>query len=1029
MVNGRLSSEAIRKLQARFGIGYEVKKSTRNLASAAEFGVKAGTNEARAVVLAARPEGVTLAELAREIGQYGSPVFDRLEAEGHSVHTEGVGREKRIWLFHKSENVDKNPPNLFELPGKNAELDGQELAGHGSEFFEPDQAQWMGTSTSHDVELSEPINRTKQNTAGALDDSRLDGASNTSSLSTSALKAGLLLEHIPDIFDTSVRLTNCLKKPNGTLSIKTVGDFTEDPERGLNALRRLPNLGRKSVLEFERLVSKWLKIVDERKDIEAVAKTLNINVNFLFDACQAGSGALQKQRPETARTGSISSPATQNPIVSVMQDKLANVDLVDFLQILNLSTRLNRFLKRIEEQERPKQLQTLGNFIADYERSRSVLLGQKNLGRQSIKQLFEQVEAFLDHALEAAGCSEQEVAHAKKVLFDESYVENNIDSQLSISDKIAKFDFLEYIKSGPSTERLLGILSLEPNDPNDRDSVLEVVLHDLLTDREFETICRRFELFGQEKETLEEIAGRYGLTRERVRQIEAKAVRKIDYAGYHKSLIVSLLTKSMSSHLHDLLGDEEYFVIPRFYRWFRALPPEVQFMMIVAYGEPGGWLKQYFEPTDGENSFVWKIPGADVDARVIERLSASDIYETSFRSRVIKVLETAKWPISIQELSAELPDYQAENMRHLLVKNFNAQFEDDAIVAIENLPARTRVIVILRDAGRALHISEVTARHKKMFGFEISEGQARNTLGGLAEALIVERGVYDIYENLNLRDTDLNQIRDTAFSYVLEKDEFISVKQIYEECFQVNLDRYPILLSDYMVYGILQDDERFDCRRGLMVGLKTSRFSGEFTHLQDEVISIISEFGPISTREVNNKLSTTRKTTETNIRNTAMNAEKVVLNNDRNYDLAERVIGDRSAIERLLLACKVNLAPGASSLFALSSKLEVVGINLNSHTLFSFLLGFDEFSYQNEIFELTDRTEDIDRYFELIGEGRSLEQDDAAAKALLIEHGAGDLVPLLEVDSRFHGAQIKSERGTPSEGGDFLDNLIDEFKY
>jgi len=48
-----------------------------------------------------------------------------------------------------------------------------------------------------------------------------------------------------------------------------------------------------------------------------------------------------------------------------------------------------------------------------------------------------------------------------------------------------------------------------------------------LKDREREVIVRRFGLEGKEKETLQSIGDSFGITRERVRQIENAAINKI----------------------------------------------------------------------------------------------------------------------------------------------------------------------------------------------------------------------------------------------------------------------------------------------------------------------------------------------------------------------------------------------------------------------------------------------------------------------------------------------------------------------
>jgi RNA polymerase primary sigma factor len=58
-----------------------------------------------------------------------------------------------------------------------------------------------------------------------------------------------------------------------------------------------------------------------------------------------------------------------------------------------------------------------------------------------------------------------------------------------------------------------------------RDQIEDVL--DTLTDRESRVLRLRFGLLGGRSHTLEEVGQEFGVTRERIRQIEAKALRKI----------------------------------------------------------------------------------------------------------------------------------------------------------------------------------------------------------------------------------------------------------------------------------------------------------------------------------------------------------------------------------------------------------------------------------------------------------------------------------------------------------------------
>lgn len=67
-----------------------------------------------------------------------------------------------------------------------------------------------------------------------------------------------------------------------------------------------------------------------------------------------------------------------------------------------------------------------------------------------------------------------------------------------------------------------------------RENIEEVL--SALSDREAKVLRMRFGLAGNKMMTLEEVGKKFGVTRERIRQIEAKALRKLKHPSRRKKL-------------------------------------------------------------------------------------------------------------------------------------------------------------------------------------------------------------------------------------------------------------------------------------------------------------------------------------------------------------------------------------------------------------------------------------------------------------------------------------------------------------
>jgi len=144
----------------------------------------------------------------------------------------------------------------------------------------------------------------------------------------------------------------------------------------------------------------------------------------------------------------------------------------------------------------------------------------------------------LSQTLDKEATAEDLAHHLQKPL-------DTIKNLMGLNERNASFDY----PAGPNADRpLLETLAGENTDPLDEIQQQDICAYidnwlSILSDKQCEVIIRRFGLKGHEAATLEEVGQEIGLTRERVRQIQMEALKRLrkllDRQGISMEAVIS----------------------------------------------------------------------------------------------------------------------------------------------------------------------------------------------------------------------------------------------------------------------------------------------------------------------------------------------------------------------------------------------------------------------------------------------------------------------------------------------------------
>jgi hypothetical protein len=207
---------------------------------------------------------------------------------------------------------------------------------------------------------------------------------------------------------------------------------------------------------------------------------------------------------------------------------------------------------------------TLGDFIADPDAIKQKFMSAKNSGRKTAN---EAIKILSDH-----------VELARETIGDHLHaLRRSGDDDLSLSEGI------------------------EDQSQSPRQRIQDIVGG--LSQKELQVLTQRYGLDGNTPQTLQEIAHRVHVTRERVRQVESKAIRRLQKTQRSRSAFEALLNAEQESAWAALCGDASSLNEARLYEASQLLDPYLllaievlyidirEWITMIAHSFPGGWFR------------------------------------------------------------------------------------------------------------------------------------------------------------------------------------------------------------------------------------------------------------------------------------------------------------------------------------------------------------------------------------------------------------------------------------------------------
>jgi predicted Zn-ribbon and HTH transcriptional regulator len=294
----------------------------------------------------------------------------------------------------------------------------------------------------------------------------------------------------------------------------------------------------------------------------------------------------------------------------------------------------------------------------------------------------------------------------------------------------------------------------------------------LLSDKEQDVIRRRFSLNGIQKETLDKIGQSYSITRERVRQIEAVAIKKLARISMDPSMQkVHELAFSILNE-HGGLLSEDILISEMLLNLEDTLDIDVnsvKLAMKVSKKILKHEQNQFFKA-------FWRV----------ENTSLIDVKD---KIKVIsKVLRKNKEVMTVEAINTEIDNViSTELIESLLNIDWSFKKVDDAWGLtqwrhINPKSIKDKIFIIFKNSGKPLHFTDIVNQISENFSDKkvVTAQAIHNELIRHEDFVLVGRGLYALKEWGIPAGTVCDLIRDV----LLEKGEPMKRMEIIHEVLQ-----------------------------------------------------------------------------------------------------------------------------------------------------------------------------------------------------------------------------------------------------